>query len=284
MQLAPRYQGGSGDHDDPVLALDGPPAAILGPAVRQRRRLAELLAGFTEEQWLHPSRCDGWTNRDVIVHLDSTNGFWAFSIQSGLRGEPTRFLATFDPVTSPAALVSAAAGTTSAEVLDRFAASTNAFVEVLESLTDDDWTRLAEAPPGHISVSALVHHALWDSWVHERDILLPLGIAPTQDAEEIAACLRYGAGLAPAFTLARDPSRRGVLAISTTEPSVDAVISVDGRVTVTTGRDDAADLVLGGDSVELLEALSIRRPLVTTVPEECSWLLAGLADMFDTPR
>lgn len=279
MQLVPRYQG------HPIVVLDGPPGAILAPTVRQRRRLADLLATFDDEQWAHPSRCAGWSNRDVIVHLDSTNGFWAFSILAGLRGEPTRFLATFDPVSSPAALVDAAAGVTNAEVLQRFVASTDAFLEVLESLGDVDWERAAEAPPGHIAVSALAHHALWDSWVHERDIVLPLGIDPTEVDDEIVACLRYGAGLAPAFTLSRDPSRRGVLALASTGPSVDAVVTVDGHVSVCAGTAAAAaDVVLDGDSVELLEALSIRRPLTTAIPDEARWLVAGLAETFDTDR
>lgn len=35
----------------------------------QRRSLAELLDGLSEEQWRHPSLCAGWTVRDVAAHL-----------------------------------------------------------------------------------------------------------------------------------------------------------------------------------------------------------------------
>ena len=48
--------------------------------------------------------------QDVIIHLASTNQFWAFSINQGLAGEPTQFLLGFDPVASPAELVAAATG------------------------------------------------------------------------------------------------------------------------------------------------------------------------------
>ncbi len=99
MQLTPRYG------PDPVITLDVAPAEILQPTVRQRARLAAALGAFSDEQWVHPSRCDGWSSRDLIVHLDSTNRFWSYSIAAGLRGEPTRLLATFDPVASPAELV-----------------------------------------------------------------------------------------------------------------------------------------------------------------------------------
>ena len=35
----------------------------------QRRRTADLLEQLTDEQWQHPSLCEGWTVRDVAAHL-----------------------------------------------------------------------------------------------------------------------------------------------------------------------------------------------------------------------
>ena len=130
MQLHPRYGA------DPVISLDGSPAAIAEPAVRQRRRLAETLATFTDDQWAHPSRCEGWSGRDVIVHLDSTNSFWTYSIEAGLRGEPTTLLATFDPVASPAEFVDASTGRSADEVLESFLASAEALIDLLASLDE----------------------------------------------------------------------------------------------------------------------------------------------------
>src|SRR3954454_8503809 len=97
MLLTPRYDA------LPIVAVEvrnvGP-----HPVMAQRRRLGETLSSLTDEQWAHPSRCEGWTVQDVISHLSSTNGFWAFSIRAGVSGEPTRFLSTFDPGASPAEL------------------------------------------------------------------------------------------------------------------------------------------------------------------------------------
>ena len=84
--LTPRY----GDH--PVVSVELP-MADPHPLVGQRRRLESLLRELSDEQWQHPSRCEGWTVQDVITHLNSTNAFWGFSIAQGLAGEPTRFLA-----------------------------------------------------------------------------------------------------------------------------------------------------------------------------------------------
>ena len=275
MQLRPRYG------TDPVITLDGRPSDILAPVVRQRRRLNRTLTSFDEQQWAYPSRCAGWSNRDVIVHLDSTNTFWNFSIAAGLRGEPTQFLATFDPVASPAQMVAGSNLTTTAEVLDRFTTSTDALLSAMEELDADGWETLAEAPPGHISISALAHHALWDSWVHERDILLPLGMHPNIEDDEVVACLRYASALGPAFAITNGTASVGTLAISVAHPMCDVVVDIDRRAAVREGTTDGA-FALTGDAVQLVEALSIRAPLAQTVPPESRWMVSGLAEVFES--
>lgn len=279
MQLNPRYG------DDPIITLEGPGSAVLEPAVRQRRRLADTLVGFTEEQWLHPSRCEGWATRDVIAHLDTTNSFWTFSITSGLSGEPTRFLTDFDPVASPPALIAASAELSTDELLARFTSSTDALADLLGTIDEEGWQTLAEAPPGHLSIAALVHHALWDAWIHERDVLVPLGLDQERHDDEVAACLRYAASLSPAFALSLGQERSGRLAVQVSDPELSFVVEVDGRAAVRDTTLDAmgepAELVLTGDAVELLEGLSLRAPLDQAVPEETAWLLSGLAVAFD---
>ena len=170
MQLSPRYGV------DPLIELDFPPEEILEPLVRQRSRLATRLSEFTDEQWAAPSRCEAWSNRDVIVHLESTNAFWSHSIEQGIRGAPTRLLATFDPVATPAEMVAASGELGTSELLDRFSRSNQRLADLVMSLDDSGWAATAEAPPGHVSVSSVAHHALWDSWVHERDVLVPIGV------------------------------------------------------------------------------------------------------------
>jgi len=278
IQLNPRYDR------DPLIRLDGPPSSILEPTVRQRQRLVAALGGLTDEQWTHPSRCEGWSNRDVIVHLDSTNSFWAFSIACGLNGDPTRFLATFDPVASPAELVAGAQGLSADEVLSRFTASTLALTDLLSGLAEDDWTTMAEAPPGHLAVSAVTHHALWDSWVHERDVFLPLGLAVDEEPDEVVACLRYGAALAPAFAVTNDAAGSGTLSVAVTDPNAVFTVTIGEDIDVQSGRSEPADLELTGNAVEILEALSIRRPLDQAVDPDVTWMVDGLAAQFDVSR
>jgi uncharacterized protein (TIGR03083 family) len=275
MLLTPRY-------DEPsFLHLDVPLGDPGVPLLRQRRRLASLLAEFDDADWAAASRCESWTVQDVVAHLVTTNQFWAVSIGAARGGRPTRFLATFDPVVTADELVGAVRSQSSAEVLDRFVETNEAIAAAVADLDDDGWSALGEAPPGHVPLRAVALHALWDSWVHERDILVPLGRVPVEESDEIAGCLRYGAALSPAFSVARGSTRVGAIEVDATDPDVRFVVEVGDSVVVRTGDAPSDALHLTGAAVELLEALSFRRPLPCPVPDGHQWLLDGLADVFD---
>lgn len=154
MKIRPRYG------EDPLITYEGDPVAVAVPTVRRRLRLARTLAGFGSRQWQAPSRCAEWTNRDVVVHLALANRFWVHSIGQARRGTPSQVLADFNPVATPAGLVAAAGDPPPAEVLDAYVTSTHTLVDLLGFLTSDEWIMLGESPLGHVSVSAVVRHAL----------------------------------------------------------------------------------------------------------------------------
>ena len=273
MLLTPRYG------TTPVLTLDGDPAAIGVPLIRQRRRLAETLGRLSDAQWSHPSRCDGWSALDVAIHLSSTNSFWEASIGSGVGGAPTEILASFDPVATPAQMV-ATSEQDAADVVEAFAASTESLATLVAGLAPSDWELLGEAPPGHISVSAVAHHALWDSWIHERDILLPLGESPPEVPDEVIASLRYVASLAPALAVTRGTARSGGFDVTASDPDTSFSVAIGADVAVTDGV-SGSDFVLAGKAADLLEALSVRAPLDAAVPDDLGWAFSGLRTVFD---
>jgi uncharacterized protein (TIGR03083 family) len=278
MQLTPRYD----EPDSPDLfRWELPFGDPSVPLLRQRSRFADVLAGLDDDQWAVPSRCEGWSVQDVVAHLNSTNQFWAVSIASGRRGAPTRFLETFDPVAGPASMVDAVRSQSFDETLNRFIETNAALTDTVSDLDDDAWSTIAEAPPGHIPIGAVALHALWDSWVHERDVVLPLGMAPAEEADEIDGSLTYVAALGPAFLACAGSTRRGTIEIVATQPDVRLVLELGDSVVVRAGPAPAGGLRVAGTAVELVEALSFRAPFPFDVSEADGWMLDGLAEVFE---
>jgi uncharacterized protein (TIGR03083 family) len=274
MELTPLY-------DTPgYMRFELPLDDLAAPLLRQRRRLAATLAALDDAQWASPTRCDAWTVRDVVSHLTTTNQFWTVSISAGLHGEPTRILNGFDPLATPAQMVDADTEP-SEKVLDRFVETNDALAVVVADLDDKVWETLAEAPPGHIPIRGVAMHAMWDSWIHERDIVLPLGFDAVEEDDEIAGSLRYGAALSPAFAVAHGSTRPGAVVVDVTDPEVHAVIEIGDGVRVHDGDAPDGALRLTGSAVELLEAISYRAPMPEAVPAEHAWLFGGLAQAFD---
>jgi hypothetical protein len=203
-------------------------------------------------------------------------------MRSALDGEPTRFLGTFDPVATPLSMVEGMKALIPAEVLAQYDESVDALAAVVTGLDRDSWSVLGEAPPGHVSLEAVALHALWDAWTHERDCLLPLGLAQVEEADEILGSLRYAAALGPAFGRAAGDGREGRLAVVTTGPDASFVVDVGAAaVTVTDGAAPDGTPTLRGSSIGLLEALSFRVPFEEELPPEDRWLVGGLDAIFD---
>ncbi len=274
MQLTPRYDGPE------LLRWELPVGDPAVPLMRQRERLAAVLGGLDEEQWRTASRCQGWSVQDVIAHLVGTNQFWAISIVSGRQGAPTRYLATFDPVATPALMVDAVRQQSAAETLVQFRETNQAMADALADMGEAEWLVTAEGPPGHIPLCAMVAHALWDSWVHERDIVLPLGLDPVVEPDEVALCLAYAAALSPAFLAAGGSVRTGAFAVQATDPEVSLAVDVGATVVVRPGGATAPPC-LTGPAVDLVEGLSFRRTVRPDVTPSDAWMFGGLAEAFD---
>ena len=61
MEIHPRYD------TDPVIVVDGTINDIRVPFLRQRRRLAATLTDLDAQEWAAPSRCEGWSSKDVTT-------------------------------------------------------------------------------------------------------------------------------------------------------------------------------------------------------------------------
>jgi hypothetical protein len=140
----------------------------------------------------------------------------------------------------------------------------------------------AEGPLGHVSISAVMRHAAWDAWVHERDVLLGIGILPPVEPDEVDSALRCAAALGPAIgVLMGDLGHdRRAASVTTTDPQVGFTVQVDRVVRVTADLDPAAPPAVHGPAVAVLEGLSQRTPLA--LQPASRWLTSGLEEAFET--
>jgi uncharacterized protein (TIGR03083 family) len=137
---------------------------IWGWIAAERRTLADLTEGLTQEQLATPSLCAGWTVRDVIAHLTLNMTFSRRQsagalVRSGFR--PNRFiqLLTVD-----------AAKRTDAEL-----------VSLLRDDADTQW-----GPPGFGPLAPLT-----DLLVHGVDLRRPLGIDHDPDPDALRTSLDF---------------------------------------------------------------------------------------------
>jgi uncharacterized protein (TIGR03083 family) len=275
MRLTPRY----GDPD--LLRVVAPELDPCVPMVRQRRRFAERLATLDAGQWATPSRCAGWSVQDVVTHLIGTNQFWAMSVTAGLAGTPTAFLTDFDTDATPAQLVGAARPRSGEETLKRFVRTNEAIFDAIAGIDETGLSALAETPPGHLPIRALLLHALWDSWVHERDVLVPLGLVPDEEPDEVAASLLYAAALGPVIMAAGGSTRTGVLGIEASDPDVVFHVEIGPNVVVRTGPAPGGVPKLTGGAVPLVEAIGGRAPFVHPLGGDDHWMLGGMTGVFE---
>ncbi|MGO9560861.1 MAG: maleylpyruvate isomerase family mycothiol-dependent enzyme [Acidimicrobiales bacterium] len=269
----PRYDG------PPILSIEGAPNDQLVPLVRQRRRMQAALQELNDEQWRSASRCAGWTVQDVAAHLVGVNTFWRASVMAGLAGAPTRLLVGFDPVATPGRMVDAMRSLDPLEVYDQLVSSNEAFLGAVDGLDDAGWCSIGESPPGHVPIRLLAQHALWDCWVHERDVMLPLGLTPVVEADEVCSALRYVAALVAVVADALGSSPAGVFGVEGGS-GLSFLLEMSETIAVRNVEPPADAPCLRGNAVELLEALSLRQPLPESAPPEWRDLLGGLATAF----
>jgi uncharacterized protein (TIGR03083 family) len=274
MRVSPRYEG------PVIMSIGGEPDDQLVPLMRQRRRLETMLHHLGNDEWGAPSRCDDWTVQDVVAHIVGVNAFWTASVLAGLAGTPTRVLTGFDPATTPALMVAAMRELGSEQVLDQLVTTNGAFVDVIADLDDGGWRTLAESPAGHVPIRLIAHHALWDCWIHERDIALPLGLTPPAEPDEVRSCLRYVGAVNATFAIASGHRVATVLALDATDPGLSLILEIGESVAVRDGSAPPDAPCLRGDAVALVEALSVRGPLPRSTPSDWIQLLEGLATAF----
>lgn len=243
--------------NDLVVDAPGRTEEMIGLWRSHRRRFLSALAELSDQQWRSTTRCDAWDAIDVVWHLVTADRFWVASLTAGSEGRPTSILRGFDPTTTPGQITEASRQDSPEQTLAAFAESTAVFDQTVAAIDTPGWKLTAESPIGHISARLVLTHAFWDSWLHERDILVPLGLAPAPEPDELWVATWYS--MVIGAVQGGLPSDEAAVASGPSEPFADCLtfdefadraleVSVADRVVVseraTTGQAPVAALQL----------------------------------------
>jgi hypothetical protein len=145
------------------------------------------------------------------------------------------------------------------------------------------WGLPSLSPAGAVPWWLSLLHGLYDSWVHERDVLLPLGREPAVEGDEVEAVLSYTLVLVPHLSRMlgdREPFEAVVCGIQVT--------GGEGPVTVrhVEAGAPAGAPVLTGDPPVVVDALSGRGSVEEALTGNAALVhrLGALARFFTTPR
>ncbi|HEY1634096.1 MAG TPA: maleylpyruvate isomerase family mycothiol-dependent enzyme [Acidimicrobiales bacterium] len=152
---------------------------IVAALADQQAELSNLLSGLGDTDWQRPSRCDGWTVADVVLHLAQTNEL-ASASASGRMAEALDDLAGGQRRTGSVddgadVLVARERGQPGREVHDRWVATADDLCRRLEGT--DPHQRL-EWVAGQVSARTLATTRIAETWIHAGDIGAGFGWMP----------------------------------------------------------------------------------------------------------
>jgi uncharacterized protein (TIGR03083 family) len=259
-------------------ACDFDPEHLLHVFGEQRQRFVTLLQWFGPDDWAAPTRCAAWCAQDVVRHLCDTN------MRAAAVGPDDRTLditAGFDPRITPRQWLMASAGEPPVSTLSRFMATTEERLAL-------DRARLAEGrqfdvrlPYGPMDWTVRELHGFWDSWTHERDVLLARGLEHPTNADAIVYATAYGLFIAAAVATVFGDRVQEKLSLGGDGGGVFDLDSRDG-VTLTVTRVTAG----GPAAAQVADALAGRSPgaeVLGGLPADSRRALMHMARFNNTP-
>ena len=163
--------------------------AILTALDEQHSELAALLDDLDEADWQRPTRCEGWTVADVVLHLAQTDELALASAQ-GHYAEGLDVLAggvgrQGNVDDGAAAIVEHERGLPPAALLERWRTGAAA---LRETFTASDPHRRVAWVSGQLSTQTLATTRLAECWIHTGDVAEALDVVqePTDHLEHIA--------------------------------------------------------------------------------------------------
>jgi uncharacterized protein (TIGR03083 family) len=190
--------------DDLILRTNGAcqfdPEHLRQVFGEQRQRFGSAVRGFGPRDWAGPTRCPAWSAHAVLRHLCDLA---AAGLHMGPGDSRLDFAGGFDPRTSPDQWMAASAGESPEATLDRYTTSNAELLALVSERLHEGQVFDVQLPYGPMDWTVLMLHGFWDSWIHERDVLLARSAEHPTDGDATAYATAYGifiaAAVAPLF-------------------------------------------------------------------------------------
>jgi len=258
-------------------ACDLDPEHLLEVFGEQRRRFVQVLREFRPDDWAAPTRCADWSAHDVIRHLCDCN---AIAAGAGPDDRTLDITAGFDPRITPRGWLTTSAGESPDDTLGRFVTTTDEALAVLCTRLAQNCRFDVRLPYGPMDWTVLVLHGFWDSWLHERDVLLARGTEHPTASDATGYAAAYGLFIAAAVaSMFGDPVQEKL----TLGGDGGGVFDLDSRgaIELTVTRMTTA----GPPAAEVTDALAGRAPAArpSDLPASSRSALSRLPDFLNTP-
>jgi uncharacterized protein (TIGR03084 family) len=162
---------------------------IVGALAEQQAELSGLLQGLDKGDWERPSRCEGWTVADVVLHLAQTNEMAVASLEGTFAEVMGRLAGGLAPTSSidegVDLMVARERGLPPPEIRERWQASADTFLKLLDAA---DLHQRVTWVAGELSARTLATTRLAETWIHTGDVDVALGkaIEPSPRLQHIA--------------------------------------------------------------------------------------------------
>src|SRR5258708_4657144 len=244
----------------------------------QRQRFVAVLQQFGPDDWAAPTRCADWSAHDVVRHLCDATGFAA---AAGSDDRTLDVTAGFDPRVMPGRWLAATAGESPGATVRRLVATTQELLAAARDRVTQDRRFNVHLPYGPMDWTVLLLHCFWDSWIHEREVLLARGMEHPTDSDATGYATAYGVFIAAAVAAMFGAQVREKLSLGGDGGGVFEVDSSDGIMLTATQMRTA-----GPPAAQVADALAGRADIaavLSDLPASSRAALSPLADFFNTP-
>jgi uncharacterized protein (TIGR03083 family) len=244
----------------------------------QRERFATVLKGFGPEDWADTTRCPAWSAHQVVRHLCdiATAG-----IAMGPGDRRLDSSTGFDPRIAPRQWMAASDGESPDATVDRYTALSRELIDVARDRLAQDRRFDVLMPYGPMDWTVLWLHGFWDSWIHERDVLLARGAEHPTDDDATAYAIAYGVFMSATVASMFGAPVHETLTLGGEGGGIIEVDSSDG-ITLSLRRTSAA----GPPAAEVADTLAGRTQttaVLDDLPAGSRDALMAMADFFRTP-